>query len=50
VAGGRGDPEHLGGVELAQPRAILELLGDADRAVYYYLSDSKRMFRVLLSG
>jgi hypothetical protein len=31
-------------------RAILELLGEADRAIYYYLSDSKRMFRVLLSG
>jgi hypothetical protein len=29
-------------------RAILELLGDNDRAVYYYLSDSKRMFRVIL--
>jgi hypothetical protein len=29
-------------------RAILEHLGDDDRAVYYYLSDSKRMFRVVL--
>ncbi|WP_437674414.1 hypothetical protein [Sorangium sp. So ce131] len=29
-------------------QAILELMGDADRAAYYYLSDSKRMFRVLL--
>ncbi|WP_437576346.1 hypothetical protein [Sorangium sp. So ce887] len=29
-------------------RAILDLMGDADRAAYYYLSDSKRMFRVLL--
>lgn len=28
--------------------AIVELLGDHDRAVYYYLSDSKRMFRVVL--
>jgi hypothetical protein len=28
--------------------AIVELLGDGDRAVYYYLSDSKRMFRVML--
>jgi hypothetical protein len=29
-------------------RAILELLGDEDRAVYYYLSDAKRIFRVIL--
>jgi hypothetical protein len=29
-------------------RAILELMGDADRVAYYYLSDSKRMFRVIL--
>ncbi|WP_437482508.1 hypothetical protein WME75_40940 [Sorangium sp. So ce1014] len=29
-------------------RAILDQMGDADRAAYYYLSDSKRMFRVLL--
>jgi hypothetical protein len=29
-------------------RAILDLLEDGDRAVYYYLSDSKRMFRVML--
>ncbi|WP_437588791.1 hypothetical protein [Sorangium sp. So ce1000] len=28
--------------------AILDLMGDADRVAYYYLSDSKRMFRVLL--
>lgn len=28
--------------------AIVELLEDGDRAVYYYLSDSKRMFRVVL--
>ena len=27
---------------------ILELMEDEDRAVYYYLSDSKRMFRVIL--
>lgn len=27
---------------------ILELLGDDDRAVYYYLSDAKRLFRVIL--
>ena len=30
-------------------RQILELLGDGDRAAYYYLSDSKRIFRVVLS-
>ncbi len=29
-------------------RAILELLGDGDRAAYYYLSDTKRIFRVML--
>jgi hypothetical protein len=29
-------------------RAVLELLGDEDRAAYYYLSDSKRIFRVVL--
>ncbi len=29
-------------------RAVGELLGDGDRAAYYYLSDSKRMFRVVL--
>jgi hypothetical protein len=29
-------------------RAILDLMGDEDRAAYYYLSDSKRMFRVIL--
>lgn len=28
--------------------AVGELLGDEDRAAYYYLSDSKRMFRVVL--
>jgi hypothetical protein len=28
--------------------AIVDLLGDHDRATYYYLSDSKRMFRVVL--
>jgi hypothetical protein len=28
--------------------AIVALLGDGDRAVYYYLSDSKRLFRVVL--
>ncbi len=28
--------------------AIVELLGDDDRATYYYLSDSKRVFRVVL--
>jgi hypothetical protein len=29
-------------------RAIGALMGDGDRVVYYYLSDSKRMFRVIL--
>jgi len=29
-------------------RTIGELLGEGDRAAYYYLSDSKRMFRVVL--
>jgi hypothetical protein len=28
--------------------AVADLLGDHDRAAYYYLSDSKRMFRVVL--
>jgi hypothetical protein len=28
--------------------AIAALLGERDRATYYYLSDSKRMFRVVL--
>jgi len=28
--------------------AVVELLGDQDRAAYYYLSDSKRIFRVVL--
>jgi hypothetical protein len=30
-------------------RAILDILEEGDRVVYYYLSDSKRMFRVILS-
>ena len=30
--------------------AILALLNDGDRAVYYYLSDKKRIFRVVLTG
>jgi hypothetical protein len=30
--------------------AILAHMGDEDRAAYYYLSDSKRIFRVLLGG
>ena len=30
-------------------RQILELLEDGDRAAYYYLSDTKRIFRVVLS-
>ena len=28
--------------------AIVAILGDDDRAAYYYLSDTKRMFRVVL--
>ncbi|MBI4950775.1 MAG: hypothetical protein HY908_01970 [Myxococcales bacterium] len=28
--------------------AVVPLLGPDDRAAYYYLSDSKRMFRVVL--
>jgi hypothetical protein len=31
-------------------KTLLELLGEGDRAVYYYLSDSKRIFRVVLTG
>jgi hypothetical protein len=34
----------------ALEKTILDLLGDGDRAVYYYLSDSKRVFRVVLTG
>jgi hypothetical protein len=30
-------------------KQILELLKDGDRVAYYYLSDSKRIFRVVLS-
>ena len=29
-------------------RTILDLMDEGDRAVYYYLSDTKRMFRVML--
>ena len=29
-------------------KAILALMGDEDRATYYYLSDAKRIFRVIL--
>jgi len=29
-------------------RAILELMDEDDHVTYYYLSDSKRMFRVML--
>ena len=32
----------------AMESTIGKLLGDNDRAAYYYLSDSKRMFRVVL--
>jgi hypothetical protein len=31
-------------------KTLLDLLGAGDRAVYYYLSDSKRIFRVVLTG
>jgi hypothetical protein len=34
----------------ALEKAILALIGEGDRVVYYYLSDSKRIFRVVLSG
>jgi len=30
-------------------RQVLELLEEGDRAAYYYLSDTKRIFRVVLS-
>lgn len=36
----------LGPHDLEQ--AILAHLGDGDRAAYYYLSDAKRIFRVVL--
>ncbi len=31
-------------------KALLEILMEGDRAAYYYLSDSKRIFRVVLTG
>jgi hypothetical protein len=31
-------------------KTLLDLLEEGDRAVYYYLSDSKRVFRVVLAG
>jgi hypothetical protein len=34
----------------ALEKEILARLAEGDRAVYYYLSDSKRIFRVVLSG
>jgi hypothetical protein len=34
----------------ALEKAILEVIGEEDRVVYYYLSDSKRIFRVVLTG
>ncbi len=34
----------------ALEKTILALLREGDRVVYYYLSDSKRIFRVVLSG
>jgi hypothetical protein len=30
--------------------ALLDLLGEGDRAAFYYVSDSKRLFRVVLEG
>ena len=30
-------------------KQVLELVAEGDRAAYYYLSDSKRIFRVVLS-
>ncbi len=32
----------------AMEKTIADLLGENDRAVYYYLTDAKRMFRVVL--
>jgi hypothetical protein len=32
----------------AMESAVTELLSEGDRAAYYYLSDSKRIFRVVL--
>jgi len=32
----------------AMEQAIAELMGEGDRAAYYYLSDAKRLFRVVL--
>ncbi len=32
----------------AMESTIVALMGEGDRAVYYYLSDSKRLFRVVL--
>jgi hypothetical protein len=29
-------------------RTIVDLMGENDRAAYYYLSDTKRIFRVIL--
>ncbi len=34
----------------ALEKAILDVIGEGDRVVYYYLSDSKRIFRVVLTG
>jgi hypothetical protein len=31
-------------------KTLLGILGAGDRAAYYYLSDSKRIFRVVLTG
>ena len=35
------DPEHM-------EQAVVSLMGEGDRAAYYYLSDAKRIFRVVL--
>jgi hypothetical protein len=34
----------------ALEKTILDVIGEGDRVVYYYLSDSKRIFRVVLTG
>ncbi|GAC1560434.1 MAG: hypothetical protein NVS3B10_18710 [Polyangiales bacterium] len=51
----QGDPVLDGAWEItneldpdAMEKTIASLLGDDDRAAYYYLTDAKRMFRVVL--
>jgi hypothetical protein len=34
----------------ALEKTILDVIGEGDRVVYYSLSDSKRIFRVVLTG